>query len=117
MLKIFHLDVSKVVLSVAHVTMATPACFKSIFQVLNQFQTYVANFYLDFLKIDLVLHMLQWCRWLADNGLLQGFDSYLARCALAFPFLYLPSLFFSSISPWQFELGGGTLPDERTNAE
>jgi hypothetical protein len=107
MLKMFHLNVSKVVFGVAHVTMATPACFKSIFQVLNQFQTYVVNFHMNFLKIDLVLHMLQWCRWLADNGLLQGFGSYLARCALAFPFLYLPSLFFPSISPWQFELARG----------
>jgi hypothetical protein len=43
MLQMFHLNVSKVNLGVAHVAMAIHTCFKSMFQVFHLFQTYVAN--------------------------------------------------------------------------
>jgi hypothetical protein len=38
-----------------------------------------------------------------------------ARLGLSYPLPPIP--FLPSISPWQFELGGETLPDERTNVE
>jgi hypothetical protein len=96
MLKMFHLDVSKVVLGVAHVTMATPACFKSIFQVLNQFQTYVANFHLDFLKIDLVFAYVAMVPVASGQWLAAGFRLLprAMRLGLSFP---LPSLPFLSL--------------------
>jgi hypothetical protein len=85
-------------------------CFKCFICL----QKYVANVYLDISKVDRVLHMLQWRHWLAGSGLPQGFGSYLAWHALSSPLPLLPSL--PSISPWQFELGGETLPDEHTDA-
>jgi hypothetical protein len=32
-------------------------------------QTYIANVYVDVLKVDRVLHMLQWRRWQPGSGL------------------------------------------------
>jgi hypothetical protein len=43
MMQIFHLDVSKINLSVVHIVMAIHACFKHMFQVFHLFQTYIAN--------------------------------------------------------------------------
>jgi hypothetical protein len=57
----------KVDLGVAHVAMPIPACCKSIFQVFHLFQTYDANVHLDVSKVHLMLHMVQWSRWLADS--------------------------------------------------
>ena len=39
----FHMDVAKIDHGVAHIAMATQACFKGTFQVFHLFQTYVAN--------------------------------------------------------------------------
>jgi hypothetical protein len=39
----FHLDVLKVDLAVAHVVMTIHVCFKCMFQVFHLFQIYVAN--------------------------------------------------------------------------
>jgi hypothetical protein len=50
-------------------------------------------FHFDVLKVNRVLHMLQWRRWLMDSGLPQSFGSYLARRASPSP-LSLPSLSF-----------------------
>jgi len=50
-------------------------------------------FHVEVLKVDRVLHMLQWHRWLADGGLAQGFASYLAPSSHGAP-LPLPSLPF-----------------------
>ena len=50
----FHLDVSKVNLGVAHVAMAIHACFKCFIC----FRCMLQMFYLDVVKVDLVLHML-----------------------------------------------------------
>ena len=52
MLQMFHLDVSKVDLSVAHVVVVIHACFISFRHMLQMF-------YLDVLKVDLVLHMFE----------------------------------------------------------
>ena len=41
--QMFHLDVSKVDLGLAHIAAATDACFKHMFQVFHLFQTYVVN--------------------------------------------------------------------------
>jgi hypothetical protein len=41
--QMFHLDISKVDLGVAHVLMATHSCFKRMFQVFHLYQTYVVN--------------------------------------------------------------------------
>jgi hypothetical protein len=46
MLQMFHLDVSNVDLSVAHVAMTIHTCcnrYTRMFQVFHRFQTYVAN--------------------------------------------------------------------------
>jgi hypothetical protein len=43
MLQMLNLDVSKIDIDFAHVTMATHAYFKHMFQVFHLFQTYVAN--------------------------------------------------------------------------
>jgi hypothetical protein len=48
MLQMFHLDVSNVDLSVAHVAMTIHTCcnrYTRMFQVFHRFQTYVANVY------------------------------------------------------------------------
>ena len=54
-------------------------------------------FHLNILKVDRMLHMLQWHQWLVDNSLLQGFGSYLAPSSLGAPHPPLP--FLPSISP------------------
>jgi hypothetical protein len=41
--QMFHLDISKVDLGVAHVSMATHSCFKRMFQVFHLYQIYVVN--------------------------------------------------------------------------
>jgi hypothetical protein len=50
-------------------------------------------FHLDVSKVDQVLYMLQWRRWLANSGLPQGFSSYLAWRASPTPLLFLLSPF------------------------
>jgi hypothetical protein len=92
MLQMFHLDVSKVDLSVAHVANGYTRMFQShVSSVSSVFICMLQKFYLDVLKVDRVLHMLQWLRWLADNGLPQGFTSYLAPPSPS-PLLSLPSI-------------------------
>jgi len=77
-------------------------CFAMAFQVFAGFFATVFRhmlqiFHLDVSKVDQVLDMLQWRRWLADSGLPQGFGSYLARRASPSPLLSLPSLPFPSL--------------------
>jgi hypothetical protein len=67
MLQVFYLDVIKVDLNVAYISMAIHACFKCFICFRHMLQI----FCLDVSKIDLVLHMLQWHRWLAGSGLPQ----------------------------------------------
>jgi hypothetical protein len=67
MLQVFHLDVIKVDLNVAYIGMAIHACFKCFIC----FRYMLQMFCLDVSKVDLVLHMLQWHRWLAGSGLPQ----------------------------------------------
>jgi hypothetical protein len=66
MLQVFYLDVAKVDLDIAYVTMA----FKCLQMFLQRFQTYIASvsaifgcmlqvFHLDVAKVDQVFHMLQ----------------------------------------------------------
>ena len=56
MLQMFHLNVSKVNLGVAHVAMAIHACFKCFIYFRRMFQI----FHLDVSKVDPVLLMLLW---------------------------------------------------------
>jgi hypothetical protein len=83
--------------------------FSSVFR-LQLFQTHVSSvssffrrmlqmFHLDVLKVDSILHMLQWHRWLADNGLQQGFGSYRVpfSCGVPRPLLSSPSPPFPSL--------------------
>jgi hypothetical protein len=66
MLQMFHLDVLKVDLSVAHIANG----YTRIFQVFHlSFIRMLQIFHVDVLKVDQILHMLQWHRWLADGGL------------------------------------------------
>jgi hypothetical protein len=115
MLQMFYLDI-------AYVLQKFSKCFMCFLQV---FQTYVSNissvfrrilqmFHQDVSKVDRVLHMLQWCRWLSDSGLLQGFGSYLmpSSCGAPHPLLSLPSLHLAMVVRARRE----TLPDEHANA-
>ena len=43
MLQVFYMDVAKVDLAVAHVTMAIHVCCKSLFEMFCLFKTYVAS--------------------------------------------------------------------------
>jgi hypothetical protein len=102
MLQMICLDVVYLLqrFSSVHVFFASvsDACFKCFICL----QTYVANVHLDVSKVNRVLHMLQWHRWLANNGLPLDFGSYLApssRSTLQ-PVLFPPIPFLSSISLW-----------------
>jgi hypothetical protein len=75
-------------------------CFSQVFQthVLNVsfvFRRMLQMFHLNVAKVDRVLHMLQWRLWLADNGLPQGFGSYLMPSSRGAP---RPLLFLHSLS-------------------
>jgi hypothetical protein len=82
--------------------------FSSVFSFFQVFQTNVSSvssvvrsmlqiFHLDISKVDGVLHMLQWRRWLADSGLPQSFNSFLVRRVSPSPLVSLPSLPFPSL--------------------
>jgi hypothetical protein len=66
------------------------------FKCLSVFIRMLQMFHVDILKVDQVLRMLQWHRWLADDGLPQGFTSCLAPSSHGAPrpllSLPLPSL-------------------------
>jgi hypothetical protein len=57
MLQIFHLDVLKVNIGVAQVTIAIHVCFRCMFYLI---QMYVVMFHPNVAKVDLVLHILLW---------------------------------------------------------
>ena len=102
--------------------------YNHVLNILSIFRCMLQMFHLDVSKVDQVLDMLQWRRWLADSGLPQGFGSYLARRASPSPLLSLPSLPFppschgslsSAGKPYQMSmhmpvelvaLGGGAMP-------
>jgi hypothetical protein len=100
MLHMFHTNIASVVFECC-------ICFCNDFSIVSDFfqvfQTHVSSvlsvfrhmsqmFYLDVSKVERMLHMLQWRQWLADNGLPQGFGSFLARRASPSPLPPLPSL-------------------------
>jgi hypothetical protein len=61
-------------------------------------------FHLDVSKVDQVLHMLQWQRWLVDTSLLQGFGSYLvsSSCGAPHPLLSSPPLHLAAaVRTWR----------------
>ena len=109
-----------------HVANVSSACFKSrswcctcckwlythvlshVLSVSYDFIHMLQIFRVDVSKVDLVLHMLQWRRWLTDGGLPQGFTSYLVPSAhdAPRPLLSSPSPPFPSLHHRsQFELG------------
>jgi len=109
---VFYLDVAYVLQWFSSVSCVFLQVFQTnVSNVSSVFRRMLQMFYLDVLKVDRMLHISQWCRWLADSGLLQGFGIYLARRALPSPVPSLPFLPSAATVQARRE----TLPDKHAN--
>jgi hypothetical protein len=65
-----------------------------VLSVSSVFRHILQMFHLNILKVDRVLHMLQYHRWMADSGLLLSFGPFLMRHVSPSPLPPFPSLPF-----------------------